>query len=499
MKKYLYAVAVSAALVFASCATSENLKENNKNSMETTMSEITIDTVSNVMSKWENNNNPVLPNFYCADPTAVVYEGRLYVIGTNDHQMYKNLKKDEEVNYGYINTLAVMSTDDMANWTFHGEIPVSRIAKWAGNSWAPSIASRVEEDGLTHFYLYFANGGNGIGVLTATSPLGPWKDPVGKALISRGVKGLGKCDWLFDPGVCIDDKGDGYLAFGGGPGHDNCKIVKLGKDMVSLDMETGIVALPATPNHFEANELNYVNGTYVLSYCSAWDIQPAAEMCYMTSKTPLVADSWKNGGSFFKNTGAFGMGYGNNHSHIEKFGDKYYMIYQAHDLHNLFGVKGDCRNINIDVLEMNEADGTIAVCKGTKSGAPQIKKASPFVKTSFATLATGSGFEYNYVTGDPYVTVSAATRDTIGGWTMVKQMDLSKTAEKITVRGKGKGLLYVMVDSNRLADIKPVCEIRFDSDSMTEVTEKLSAIEAGDHNLYFVFSNGLELDWWVME
>lgn len=496
MKRHIFNGAVFAALSIilvtsVSCASSTQ--------KGTKVDSFMINTISNFVSKPVNDNNPLLPNFYCADPTAVVYDGRLYVYGTNDHQMYQNLKADEEVNYGYINTLAVMSTDDMANWTFHGEIKVGQIARWAGNSWAPSIVSRKEDDGLTHFYLYFANSGNGIGVLTATSPLGPWTDPIGKALISRSVKGLGKCDWLFDPGVCIDDKGDGYISFGGGPGHNNCKIAKLGKDMVSLDMETGIVALPDSPNHFEANELNYVKGTYILSYCSAWDIQPQAEMCYMTSKTPLVPESWVNGGSFFANTGTYGLGGGNNHSHIEKYNGKYYMIYQAHDLHTKFNVKGDCRNINIDELEIDESTGKISKCKGTRKGVDQIKNPSPFVQTGFETLSTGSGFKYKTYQGKDTISVQATTQDTIGGWTLLKQADFSKKAEKIRIMAKGTGTLNIYLDSNRISDTEPLASVKIDSLDFSEIVSNLGSYENGIHDVYFVFSNGLELDWWVME
>ena len=32
--------------------------------------------------------NPLLDFQFCADPTAVEYNGRLYVYGTNDHQQY---------------------------------------------------------------------------------------------------------------------------------------------------------------------------------------------------------------------------------------------------------------------------------------------------------------------------------------------------------------------------------------------------------------------------
>ena len=34
------------------------------------------------------NNNPISANVFCADPTALEYNGRMYVYGTNDHQEF---------------------------------------------------------------------------------------------------------------------------------------------------------------------------------------------------------------------------------------------------------------------------------------------------------------------------------------------------------------------------------------------------------------------------
>ena len=45
---------------------------------------IIIDEVSGTVYKTEQNGNPISTNIFCADPTAVEYEGRLYVYGTND-------------------------------------------------------------------------------------------------------------------------------------------------------------------------------------------------------------------------------------------------------------------------------------------------------------------------------------------------------------------------------------------------------------------------------
>ena len=66
-----------------------------------------------------DNANPVLDFLYCADPTAVEYNGRLYVYGTNDHQQYEEAEKNSYENvYTY--------NDDWSEhepWTLGGEKP----------------------------------------------------------------------------------------------------------------------------------------------------------------------------------------------------------------------------------------------------------------------------------------------------------------------------------------------------------------------------------------
>ena len=38
--------------------------------------------------KGASNGNPISASVFCADPTALEYNGRLYVYGTNDHQEF---------------------------------------------------------------------------------------------------------------------------------------------------------------------------------------------------------------------------------------------------------------------------------------------------------------------------------------------------------------------------------------------------------------------------
>ena len=329
---------------------------------------IIIDEVSGNVYKNERNANPISPNIFCADPTSVEYNGRLYVYGSNDTQQAEN---DTVNDYDYIKSLVVLSTDDMANWIYHGRIEVDEIAPWIANSWAPSIVSRVEEDGLTHFYLYFSNGGGGVGVITSTDPVGPWSDPLGAPLVYQNMPGLENCPAPFDPGVCIDENGTGWLSFGGGnPAdgggviHTNVpKIARLGADMLSFDSE--FVSIDA-PYFCEASELNYIDGTYYYTYCNDWqnrskwdrkDIPapPTCSMAYMTTKTPLDADSWEYRGAYFYNAGQnadgeSGMRWANNHTHFCEYQGTNYIVHHTLLLEELAGGTAGFRSIMVDYL-----------------------------------------------------------------------------------------------------------------------------------------------------
>lgn len=283
--------------------------------------------------------NPLIDFNFTADPTAVEHEGRLYVYATNDQQQCDEKGPDSDNTYERIKSLAMMSTEDMVNWTWHGTIDVEALAPWIVASWAPSVVSRVEEDGLTHFYLYFSNSGVGSGVLTSTSPTGPWTSPLHRSLVDYSDPGNEDCEHPFDPGVVIDPEGTGWITFGAGVS----KIARLGKDMISLDSE--ITPLPAK-FHFEANELNFINDTYVYTYNtdwkdhSDWNLEvPAPSICcmsYMTSKTPLEPSSWTYHDNYFRNPGENGFDYSNNHTHLHKYKGQWYIFHHTMSLrHNL--------------------------------------------------------------------------------------------------------------------------------------------------------------------
>ena len=406
---------------------------------------IIIDEVSGNVYKDERNANPISPNIFCADPTAVEYNGRLYVYGSNDTQQAEN---DTVNDYDYIKSLVVLSTDDMVNWIYHGRIEVDETAPWISNSWAPSIVSRVEEDGLTHFYLYFSNGGGGV--------------------IHTNVP----------------------------------KIVRLGADMLSFDSE--FVSIDA-PYFNEASELNYIDGTYYYTYCNDWqnrsnwdrkDIPapPTCSMAYMTTKTPLDADSWEYRGAYFYNAGQnadgeSGMRWANNHTHFCEYQGTNYIVHHTLLLEELSGGTAGFRSIMVDYLPMNAADGEIPITAATRHGVSQIKLLDPYAKNSGAVMFTSA--DIGYTDGnDP-----AAKSKADGAWIYVKGADFGYGASAFTADVKGKGRIEVRLDS---ISGKAVSFIEFDNADYAKVrSAKFSQFDGRNHNIYLVFSGAdIELRSW---
>ncbi len=401
---------------------------------------VTIDNADISTDSYKNTryNNPVSSQFFCADPTAVEYNGRLYLYGTNDHEQYEIAGPDKDNTYEQIKSMLVFSTDDMVNWIYHGEINIGEIAPWIMNSWAPTIVSREEDDGRTHFYMYFSNNGLGVGVITSTDPVGPWEDPLGKPLISTDTPGLTDCPNPFDPGAVIDDNGVGWLSFGAGKASDGTdympgsnRIVRLGADMLSFDSE--FAEIPA-PYHFEASELNYINGTYVYTYNTDWNdhseqweydcpAPSACSMVYMTTKTPLDPESWEMRGEYFRNPGLVGFDYSNNHTHLHKFKDAYYIFYHTLELKQGMGITGSYRSLCADKINVDEATVTIEMTGGTKKGLAAAVPVSPFEDNLAADLNNTANISYDMSDSSAPIVIA----DADGAWFSVKDVEFTES------------------------------------------------------------------------
>jgi beta-xylosidase len=113
-------------------------------------------------------------------------------------------------------------------------------------------------------YFYFSRGPRNIGVMAAHSPVGPWRDPLGKPLLSEGAVPTE----IRDPGLFKDDDGEVYIVFGTWDFY----IARLQEDMVSIASEPQKIAIrnPEGPyGKGKTDDKPYLhkrNGIYYLSW-----------------------------------------------------------------------------------------------------------------------------------------------------------------------------------------------------------------------------------------
>lgn len=481
--------------------------------------------------KGASNGNPISACVFCADPTAIEYEGRLYVYGTNDHQQFIVNNKSGSNGYGNIKSLVVFSTDDMVNWTFHGTIDVGKVCgSWCGQSWAPSAVWRTSARGIHEFFIYFANGGGSVGVIKSTkSPVGPFTSPLSQALIRHGMPGVDPCNWVFDPGVVVDDDGVGWIAFGGGdpqstgsklwPG--NSRIAKLKSSMTELD--GAAVNMPA-PYLFEASELNMMNGRYVYTYNTSWSDRndwssfakrngqaapSTCSMCYMVSDNPLDPDSWEYRGEYVPNEGNFGMGWGNNHTHLHKYNGAYYLFYHSTLLEsNMNTGASGFRSIGVDKATVNENTQKISKMTLTKTGVTAIKNLNPFELQQAETMASAGGITYenfkNIKTASSRNTLGNDAAENLyikmpaGSWTSVRKVDFGTGAKSFIVRAKGTGKLEIRLGRNTAS---AAAAVELASTSFKDYTIALDDTKfQGVKTVFFVFTestdNNVQFDAW---
>ena len=447
--------------------------------------------------KNENEFNPLISNYFGADPGVMEYDGRVYIYMTDDHLLYSNGQVTKET-YSTINCLRCISSDDLVNWTDHGLINVAGqngIAKWAGNSWAPT-ACHKKINGKEKFFLYFANNANGIGVLTSDSPTGPWSDPNGHAMIDRKTANCTDVPWVFDPAVLVDDDGTGYLYFGGGTDGKPSDHPKSARCVQLSDSMTSIVGTPQAidaPYMFEDSGIHKYNGKYYYSYCTNWNTGgnqyglSTAAIDYMVSDSPLGPFTYK--GEVFKNIGNFFGTTGNNHHTIMEFNGQWYLFYHAQYLQDVMNLKDmGYRSTHIDKITMN-SDGTMQQVKGTKTGVSQIRSLDPFTTVRAATFSHEGGIQ---IEGSGNSTVSAEK----GDWFRVTGVDC-KSASAITVKASAQsgGIIKVCTGS---ASGTPVAYIEIPAGgSMQEITTAVSGL-SGKTNLNFVFNSNISMDSWEL-
>ena len=283
--------------------------------------------------------NPFIRHMYTADPSAHVWEdGRLYVYASHDIAPPRGCDLMDRYH--------VFSTDDMINWTDHGEILSSDQVPWGrkegGFMWAPDCAYR---NGTYYFYFPHPsetdwNDSWKIGVATSDKPAEGFK-------VQGYIEGM---DPMIDPCVFVDDDGQAYIYNGGG---GTCKGGKLKDNMIELDgpMRT----MEGLSDFHEATWIHKYNGKYYLSYSDNHDDgEKHNRMCYAISDSPL--GPWEYKGIYMEPTDSY-----TNHGSIVEFKGQWYSFYHNSALSGHDWLRSIC----LDKLYYNP-DGTIKMVKQTK-------------------------------------------------------------------------------------------------------------------------------------
>ena len=303
-------------------------------------------------------NNPFIHDQFTADPTARVFNNKIYVYPSHDIPAPEGQRQDWFCMADY----HVFSSQDLSHWIDHGVIITQNKVPWVRKDsysmWAPDC---VFKDGKFFFYFPSAPSegrGFAIGVATADHPEGPFiceDSPI------KGVMGI-------DPCVFIDDDRQAYIYWSG----MGIRGARLKSNMKELDGEltamqggnasflVGGQSMEGLPDGFKEGPFAFKHdGHYYLTFPWVRKEKGTETLAYAMSDNPL--GPWDFKGIFMAESPT---GCWTNHHSIVKYQGQWYLFYHHNDYSPSFD---KLRSVRIDRLSFNK-DGTIQEVKPTLRG-----------------------------------------------------------------------------------------------------------------------------------
>jgi len=302
--------------------------------------------------------NPVIRDQFTADPTARVFNGKVYLYPSHDILPPAGQRQD----WFCMEDYHVFSSENLTDWTDHGVIVTQNKVPWVRKDsysmWAPDC---VEKNGKYYFYFPSApaagRGGFAVGVAIADNPEGPFipePEPI------KGINGI-------DPCVLQASDGNAYIFWGNGRcaklkpnmkelADDNPKeTVKWGNREMEM---VGVHCLKDLPNRQAEGPFAFeYNGNYYLTY--PYVRENTEVLGYAMSKNPMGPYEYKG-----LIMAEHANGCWTNHHSIVNYKGQWYLFYHQ----NFFSPSDDKRrSVQIEKLYFN-ADGTIQEVKPTMRG-----------------------------------------------------------------------------------------------------------------------------------
>jgi hypothetical protein len=368
--------------------------------------------------------NPLILDQFTADPTARVFEGKIYVYPSHDIPAPPQYKG--RPNWFVMEDYHVFSSENLTDWTDHGVILRQTEVEWADPTayamWAPESVFRDRK-----YYFYFPaiakSGGFRIGVAIADRPYGPFK-PLGTPI--EGVKGI-------DPSVLIDKDGSAYLFYS----LNKIFIARLKPNMLEIEGEPAIVANLPEKGLLEGPFAFERDGIYYLTYPHVENKTERLEYAMSTSAT----GPFKPAGVILDESAS---GCWTVHQSIVEYKGQWYLFYHDKDLSPSFDKH---RSIRADKLFFN-ADGTIRKVIPTLRGVGLVQATSP-IQIDRYSATSGEGVAVSFLDeANPHAgwktTFSAAK-----SWVRFNEVDFGRGGQKrVDVRAKalGGGALEIRLD-----------------------------------------------------
>ena len=227
-----------------------------------TVMSVTADELERLQQKWgyvlkhefESNGNPIIRDKHTADPAVLVEGDTLWLFAGHDAAGNQS---------GYVmKDWLLYSTTDMKHWTEYPSPLRIDDFKWADSKQA--YAGHVARGKDGRYYWYVSTNWCGIGVAVSDKITGPYKDALGKPLLTNKDCFASKHNWAcIDPAILIDDDGTPYIIWG----NKECYYAKLKDNMIEID---GDVHQIDVPRFTEAPWMHKYKGKYYLTYASEW-------------------------------------------------------------------------------------------------------------------------------------------------------------------------------------------------------------------------------------
>ena len=432
-------------------------------------------SVNAMAQKPQTMNMPLVQTKYTADPAPYVHGDTIYLYTTHDEDDAEGFKMKDWLLY---------TSTDMVNWQDHGAVASLKDFPWYkgdNGAWAECV---VERNGK--WYMYCPIHGNGIGVLVADSPFGPFKDPIGKPLVWRTEH------WSdIDPSVWIDNDGRAYM-YWGNP-HTYC--VELNEDMISTKGD--IMTMDKIKDYQEGPWMWKRGDWYYLAFASTCCPEGIG---YAMSKSPT--GPWEHKGHIMDHTPRTR----GNHPGIIEFKGKWYCFGLTYDLFRLESSRHAERRCCMAAEMTYNADGTIKElpyfqdCK-----LEQVGTFNPFRRVEAETMAWGYGLKTTRENpSGPWNPTLFVTDIDDGEYILVKGVDFGKGANELLASCSSQmfgGRMEIRLDATdgwKAGEIDiPNTKFKYET-----FRTRLTKCE-GVHDVYFVFkSNSMQkknlfnFDWW---